>query len=120
MSLVKKLAIYALGVGMGIILVYFFFGDRDIQCNYFPNDRVLYDLRKKDLRFRDGLAQKMPQVDTIVNAALHYGQVNFEKSEARREPCGLYLIDLETDSLTYTLRLENCDSAAFVQDILGH
>lgn len=116
MSLIKRLAIYALGVGIGIVLVYFFFGDRDIQCNYFPNDRVLYDLRKKELRLRDGLSEQIPQLDTIVSAALHYGQIDFEKSEARREPCGLYFIDLETDSLNYSLRLENCDSMAYVQE----
>ena len=32
---------YAVGLVLGIAISYFFFGDRDIQCTYFPNQRVL-------------------------------------------------------------------------------
>lgn len=109
-----------MGVGLGVLAVYFIFGDRDIQCNYFPNDRVLYDLRKKQLLYSPAAklslaADEVP--DSLVVWALERGKVDFENSTARQEPCGVYLIDIEEPD--YHLEVENCDSTARVLSIIS-
>lgn len=118
MNFFKKLALYLFGVGLGVLAVYFIFGDRDIQCNYFPNDRVLYDLGKKEIAYGEEVrallaADEVP--DSLIVWALERGKVDFENSNARKEPCGIYFIDLENPA--YRLQIENCDSTATVQRI---
>lgn len=119
MSFMKKLATYLLGVGLGVVVVYFMFGDRtDIQCNYFPNDRVLYDLRLKDLEIDEELALKIQGntiLDSVIDWTLVRGRVDFENSEPRKEPCGYYLIKLKEPA--FQLKFENCDSTVKVLSI---
>ena len=109
----RKLATYMLGVGLGVVMVYFFFGDRDRQCNYFPNDRVLYDLRKKAIAYSPAVSDQIQngeRIDSALVWALERGQVDFEKSNSRQEPCGTYLINLKEPA--YQFLIENCDSKA--------
>jgi len=83
-------------------MVYFIFGDRDIQCSYFPNDRVLSDLRKSIVRFNadtSGLSQ-----------ALEYGKVNFGNSTINENDCNVYQLELESKNKIFFI--ENCDSSA--------
>jgi len=106
MSFIKKLWYYALGLGLGVLMVYFFFGDRDIQCSYFPNDRVLYDLRKKPLSLAS-------ELDTSgLNRALHEAKVDFESSDIRDQDCPKYWLEFEAMQRRY--QIENCDSSARV------
>lgn len=118
MSFFKKFALFLFGVGLGILAVYFMFGDRDIQCNYFPNDRVLYDLGKKEISYSEEVktllaGDEVP--DSLIVWTLERGKVNFENSNARKEPCGIYFIELEDPA--YRLQVENCDSTATVLTI---
>lgn len=106
MSFLKKLWYYALGLGLGVLMVYFFFGDRNIQCSYFPNDRVLYDLRKKELSVVEG-------VDTTgLDRALHEAQVDFKGSEIQDQDCPKYWLEFEAAQRRY--KIENCDSIATI------
>ena len=107
-----------LGVGLGVVMVYFFFGDRDIQCSYFPNDRVLSDLRKKDLGYSPTVEKQINSGeinDSLLTWALERGKVNFEESNTRKEPCGNYLINLKEPA--YQFLIENCDSTATLLSI---
>jgi len=118
MNFLRKLATYMLGVGLGVIMVYFIFGDRDIQCNYFPNDRVLYDLRKKELQYSESVAAQMQANslnDSVVMWALERGKVDFEQSQTEKEPCKEYFIELKEPA--YQMNIRNCDSVATVLEL---
>lgn len=109
----RKVLYYLLGVGLGVLMVFFIFGDRDIQCSYFPNDRVLYDLRKKEIQ----LAESVSSEDTLgLGFALERARVNFKRSETEDLDCNVYYLDLEDYQKTY--RMENCDSIATVLEVL--
>lgn len=104
-----------LGVGLGCIMVYFIFGDRELECSYFPNDRVLYDLRKKEIKFSPSAeAQRKddPRLDSALIWMLDRGDVDFEASNTKLKPCKVYLINLEEPA--YQFKIENCDSVATV------
>ncbi|MDZ7848675.1 MAG: DUF4258 domain-containing protein [Owenweeksia sp.] len=84
MKFIRKLMYFLLGTGLGVLLVIFIFGDRDIECSYFPNDRVLYDLRKKEMRISGQARQMMDerQLDTAqISMMLLGGEVDFERSD---------------------------------------
>lgn len=109
---------YGLGLGLGILMVYFFFGDRDIQCSYFPNDRVLADLRKKELSLSADLLQAPSSSSTDTSGlsmALEFGKVNFGESEIEDLNCNIYRIELKAKQKYF--RIENCDSIATVLSV---
>lgn len=107
--MLRKFLLFGFGLGLGTLMVYFFFGDRDIECSYFPNDRVLYDLRKKEIQIK----QNLDPADTIgLRDALERGQVDFEKSSAQAEGCKQYYLGLEDRARFFVI--ENCDSVATV------
>lgn len=114
----RKLLYYLLGVGLGVLMVAFIFGDRDIQCNYFPNDRVLYDLRKKELTLSESLsaAVNTGNKDTSgLYLALERARVDFDRSQISDEGCNVYFLEL--DSPTKSFEIENCDSIALVRAV---
>ncbi len=107
----RKLLYYLLGVGLGVLMVAFIFGDRDIQCNYFPNDRVLYDLRKKNIEL--SLDLKDSGADTAgLYLALERAKVDFENSRLSDSACNVYVLVMEQPPKTF--EIENCDSTAKV------
>lgn len=93
-------------------MVMFIFGDRDIQCSYFPNDRVLYDIRNKDLTVDAALSSE----DTLgLQAALHRASVNFNRSDIGDNSCNTYYLEFEEKAKTFVI--ENCDSTVSLKNV---
>lgn len=121
MKLWRKLLLFALGLGLGVLMVQFIFGGRtDIQCNYFPNDRVLYDIRLKDKVYNPHVEVKMKEasIDTAdVRELLKMGKVDFETSERGLGSCKIYWIGFKPEEKRqFYMQFENCDSTATVLD----
>lgn len=120
MSIWRKLLYYLLGVGLGVLAVMFIFGDRDIQCSYFPNDRVLYDLRKKERLFPEDVMTRMEDagIDTShISRLLWNGKVDFSKSNTELDSCKTYWISLRPEGeKAFSILVENCDSTATFLD----
>lgn len=119
MALLRKLLYFFLGVGLGSLIVIFLFGDRDFQCSYFPNDRVLYDLRKKERLLTPDMQIRLNQfqLDTAdLSRMLERGRVDFERSRPRREDtCKTYWIDSRSGSgPEFSAEWLNCDSTAIL------
>ena len=110
----KRLRFFGIGVAIGLVLVYFMFGKRDIRCSYFPNSRVLNDLRQKELVFSPtALCQKeCLALDSLdIKQLFAAGSIQFDESEPRKEPCGEYeLITRLPDMREIHYRVQNCDS----------
>jgi hypothetical protein len=94
-------------------MVVFIFGDRDIQCAYFPNDRVLYDFRKKEIVI-DSLGYRALEgrgLDTAdIRQMLWHGKVDFERSLTEVDSCKEYFIqhsdwEARWQNCTHELRL---------------
>lgn len=117
-GVLHRLKYYLIGVGLGIVAVYFMFGKRDFQCSYFPNQRVLNELQGKPLSFteiaqcqRDCLALDSNDINQFFASA----DVLFKASDPRKEPCGEYeLLVRLPDERDIRARFENCDSTATV------
>lgn len=108
---------YGLGVALGVLMVNFFFGSRtDIQCNYFPNDRVLYDIRNKDRHIPDDIQKELDEsnVDSLDMAnLLEMGNVDFENSQTKLDSCKTYWISFKPDDKDkFSVQFRNCDSLA--------
>ena len=114
----RKFFYYLIGVVLGIFLVGFLFGGRDIQCSYFPNDRVLYDLRKKERIVPAEVVRELSNggMDTSAISSLFLtGDVDFKKSHTHDDDsCHIYWINSRGAERAFSAEVQNCDSTATV------
>lgn len=99
MTFKYRFAYYMFGFLIGIFFVALIYGGKDTRCNYFPNARVLNDLRNKPFHYSDEasaiLAQKW--IDTVdVKNTLQYGDVDFDNSNKVFKGGKLYTIEGKT------------------------
>ncbi|GAB5556605.1 MAG: hypothetical protein SchgKO_08180 [Schleiferiaceae bacterium] len=117
MALLKRLGYYSIGLVLGSIMVWVFFGDRDIQCSYFPNDRVLSDLRKKEISFSEN-SQCLWDCYQLDSTAYHHilnnATIDFGKSQTRDTAAKVYYLETGNFSPAFAIEIENRDSTAEV------
>lgn len=122
MKFVHRFAYYLLGLIMGCFFVAAVFSGKDTRCNYFPNARVLNDLRNKPFQYSDKASQILTQkwVDTSdIKNCLKFGDVDFDKSNIPVGSGKLYIIDGKTvKNQEITLKVINYSEKAVLQDII--
>ncbi|MEL0175279.1 MAG: hypothetical protein VW851_01895 [Cryomorphaceae bacterium] len=111
MAFLRRLLFYSIGIGLGILIVLAFFGDRDFDYAYGPQARVKKNFRTKVV---DSTTLVQPLLD-LSKDSLYYravvdGRVAFGASEPRKEPCGEYLVRFSHASYAYKMVLQNCDT----------
>ncbi|PWA04714.1 DUF4258 domain-containing protein [Flavobacterium psychrotolerans] len=117
-----RFAYYMVGFIMGLFFVAMVLSGKDARCNYFPNARVLNDLRTKPFNFSDKakliLAQKWVDTTDIKNT-LTYGDVDFDKSNKEAEKGKLYIIEGKTTkNQPIILEVINYSDKAVLRDII--
>jgi hypothetical protein len=99
MKFAHRFAYYLIGLIMGLFFVAAVLSGKDTRCNYFPNARVLNDLRNKPFHYSDNASQILLEkwIDTtdIINT-LKYGDVDFNKSNIEINNGKLYIIEGKT------------------------
>ncbi len=107
---------------MGSFFVAAVFSGKDTRCNYFPNARVLNDLRNKPFHYSDKASQILSEkwIDTIdIKNTLKYGDVDFDKSKIEVGSGKLYIIDGKTSkNQEITLQVVNYPEKAVLKDII--
>lgn len=126
MKFLKRFGWYLLGVGIGVFLLMFVFGDRELQCSYFPNDRVLADLQKKELKYSSDVACirefLLTEVDSLFfQEAIATSQVDFSYNQRGTDhTCVEYKLDYQRSEGMYTVFVNNCNdsTATFMEVVL--
>jgi hypothetical protein len=122
MKFAHRFAYYLVGLIMGSFFVAAVFSGKDTRCNYFPNARVLNDLRNKPFHYSDEASKVLAEkwIDTIdIKNCLKYGDVDFDKSN---KPVGngkLYVIEGKTvQNQEITLNVINYSEKAVLDKII--
>ncbi|WP_395044496.1 DUF4258 domain-containing protein [Flavobacterium sp.] len=122
MKFYQRLAYYLVGLVMGAFVVALVLSGKDTRCNYFPNARVLNDLRNKPFQYSIEASRKLSEdwIDTVdIKNTLTYGDVDFDKSNVEYNKGKLYIIEGQTVKKdTITLRVINYASKAVLEDII--
>jgi hypothetical protein len=122
MKFAHRFAYYLIGLIMGSFFVAAVFSGKDTRCNYFPNARVLNDLRNKPFHYSDKASQILSEkwIDTIdIKNTLKYGDVDFDKSKIEVGSGKLYIIDGKTSkNQEITLQVVNYPEKAVLKDII--
>lgn len=107
---------------MGSFFVAAVFSGKDTRCNYFPNARVLNDLRNKPFYYSDKASQILAEkwIDTTdIKNTLKYGDVDFDKSNIEVDKGKLYVIEGKTiKNQEITLEVINYSEKAVLKNII--
>ncbi|WP_428225016.1 DUF4258 domain-containing protein [Flavobacterium sp.] len=86
-----RLAYYLFGVLGGSIILFFVLNQKKASCSYFPNDRVLNNLRSKPFHYSKEASKIIEEkwIDTIdIKNTLTYGDVDFDRSNIKTKTGG--------------------------------
>ena len=107
---------YAVGLGLGLVLSYAFFGDR--YPTWLPGSIVLEDLLEFKTSYSDKAICNMECRNISkdgIREMLTRGDVLFSESETRAKPCPSYVIEGETDAgRLLRVVFTRCDSTSEV------
>ncbi len=99
MKFAHRFAYYLLGLVMGSFVVAAIYTGKDTRCNYFPNARVLNDLRNKPFDYSNKASQVLSEkwIDTSdIKNTLKFGDVDFDKSNIKVGNGKIYIINGKT------------------------
>ena len=107
---------------MGCFFVAMVLSGKDTRCNYFPNARVLNDLRTKPFQYSIEASRKLSEdwIDTVdIKNTLQYGDVDFDKSNKEYQNGKVYFVEGHTVKKdTITLKIINYSNRAVLDDII--
>ncbi len=108
------------GFAIGLVILAFFLNRKNASCSYFPDARVLKNINSKPLVYDSSVLDKIKQkaYDSVqINQILQNGDVDFSRSDTRRDSCKLYVIEGEINDQNIALTVENCEKQALLKDI---
>lgn len=122
MHILKRIGFYLGGFSIGLIVLAFFFSGKKTSCAYFPQERVLKNLRVKPYTITPEAAQSLAamQLDSItINRLLQLGDINFGRSEQRKEPCSYFVITGQDEAGNdLMMELDNCKEAVSIVSLI--
>ncbi|MFA9191645.1 DUF4258 domain-containing protein [Flavobacterium sp. FZUC8N2.13] len=123
MKFVQRFSYYLVGLVLGCFFVALVLSGKDTRCNYFPNARVLNDLRNKPFHYSENankvLSESWVNIADIKNT-LEFGDVNFDKSDTEfGKNIKIYIIEGKTlKGQEIILKVKNQEGKATLEEIL--
>lgn len=122
MSFKYRFAYYLVGFVLGCFFVAAVLTGKDTRCNYFPNARVLNDIRNKPFEYSKEASSVLSEnwIDTTdIKNTLTYGDIDFDKSNVKFENGKLYIIEGKTiKNKPITLKIVNYSNKAVLKEII--
>ncbi|MDC6364599.1 MULTISPECIES: DUF4258 domain-containing protein [Flavobacteriaceae] len=121
MAFLRRLGWYLVGLSIGVVFLVFFLkkkgGENGIEFCYFPNCRVLKDMRSKPLVFGEELP--LTYQDTLlIQSFLQDGDIDFGESDTKSKPCKTYHVSKEQDGKNLVLIMKNCESKVIAESVI--
>ena len=117
-----RLAYYMVGFTLGMFFVAAIWSGKDTRCNYFPNSRVLNELRNKPFHYSEKASAILAEewIDTVdIKNTLQYGDVDFDKSNTKYENGKIYTVEGKTlKQQPIVLELVNYPGKVLLKDIV--
>lgn len=112
MTFWRRFRLFLIGVGLGLIVVYAFFGNRDLD-NWTPQSRVLNGIDSAEVKMSERalcqlscLSLQLAELDSIKASA----KVDFSESSPQKKPCPIYRLSSQWQTRDYQLFYELCES----------
>lgn len=115
MPFLKRLGFFLVGLSIGLVFLAVFLKNKAEQTGtefcYFPNCRVLKELRSKPLAYSPEVQAMLTagRLDSLtITYFLREGDVQFSQSDTRASPCKIYRIEGEQQKTTRLMEVHNC------------
>jgi hypothetical protein len=122
MKFFHRFAYYLVGLVVGIFFVSLIFSGKDTRCNYFPNARVLNDIRNKPFDYSEKASKVLAEkwIDTIdIKNTLEFGDVDFDNSNTEFRKAKLFVIEGKTTkNQAIILKISNREDKAILEEII--
>ena len=119
--LIKRIGYYLVGLSIGCVGVYFFWQKKKATFDYGMDARTLKSIRIKERMFSKDAKSEMYKfnIDTLnISTILYTGDVDFGKSNQRKEPCAEYYITGTKELENVSLLVKRCDSASTIEQVI--
>ena len=115
--MIRRFFIYLIGVGLGVIVSLFFFGDREIDFSYLPNARTLKHLRGQAFEISEKALCQLICISMTEHSfeKLFYDSdldVDFGASDVGGH-CRTYVIQVQDQNFS-KFNLHDCDSTTTI------
>lgn len=124
MSFLKRLGFYLIGLSIGLIFLVIFLKNKAEETGtsfcYFPNCRVLKELRAKPQKYSAAFQQLMDngRIDSLgIDNFLIEGDIDFRNSDTKSEPCKTYRIQGLLNENEAVLIVDNCKDTIVLKTI---
>tara|TARA_R110000796_G_scaffold88850_6_gene192066 strand:+ start:136583 stop:136963 length:381 start_codon:yes stop_codon:yes gene_type:complete len=125
MPFLKRLGFFLFGLSIGIVFLAFFLKNKAEETGtefcYFPNCRVLKDLRSKSYSYSEEVTAMIAsgEIDSLkIKSFFLNGEVDFKNSDTKSEPCKTYLIENESkENGRQILTVKNCPTKISIESI---
>jgi len=111
MTFWRRLRTYLIGVGLGLLIVYLIFGDRELN-SWTPQKRILTAIDSSDVTISErAICQltclKMNKADW--EKVQHNASVNFSESSTKKKPCPVYKLESNYLDNDFVLMWKVCE-----------
>jgi hypothetical protein len=114
----KRLGWYLIGFSIGLVFLVFFLkkksGEGGFEICYFPNCRVLKDIRSKPISYSGDLEETFSKDSVLWYSFFKEGNIDFGASDTKTKPCKTYLIRNEDNK---SISLKNCADEVIVESM---
>ncbi len=124
MAFLKRLGYYMVGLAIGIVILTFLLKKKTTETGtefcYFPNCRVLKELRSKPLTYSPSIQELISSTDldtTEIKVLLREGDVNFTKSDTEASPCKEFIVEGRIHEKEASLLFKNCENSTILESI---
>lgn len=121
-SFTYRLGYYLFGVLGGSLILFFVLGQKKMRCSYFPNDRVLNNIKSKPFGYSENASKTLAEswIDTVdIKNTLTYGDVDFDRSNIKIKNGKLYTIEGKTTkNQPIEIVIENYEDKAILKEII--
>jgi len=124
MAFLKRLGYYMVGLAIGIVILTFLLKkkttDTGTEFCYFPNCRVLKELRSKPLTYAPSIQELIASADidtSDIKILLREGDVKFSKSNTEATPCKEFVVEGTIKEKEASLLFKNCENATILESI---
>jgi hypothetical protein len=113
MTFWRRVRTYLVGFGLGLLMVYVFFGDRDLS-SWTPEGRILTTIDSSAMVLSERAICQIKCLelsDSLIYQIQETAEVNFSESSTRKEPCPIYKLESVWKEEKYKLIWEVCENA---------
>lgn len=109
----RKLKFYLIGFIPSLVIVFFILNQKGVSCSgYLPSNRVVAETLSKKMLLsaeaKENLELLKLDESYLKDSIMAFGEINFERSEAQKQPCPEYIMISNRKGKKYEVSFQKC------------